>query len=733
MSANPKNINPGLSNQTQAARAGRVSPAGAPPQAHGDQALQALLAFSALHDQIRQRKKTLGGHPSKEDPWQLEQFVLDDVLHLVAERALAITSCDGVAIALAEGNAIVCRASVGEIAPDAKMRLDPNAGFSGACFRTGKIVRCDDAQSDPRVDVHACRRLGARSLVAVPLAGQNTTIGLLEAFSKQAYGFSDSNIRSLNLLAELILAAMKPEEENELAEISQRVTEESVSDLVRSPASQREDRNSAPQSHVEAAPAPITIEEPVAQGPPLLAVVREHLRARPGLMIAVGVVLLACVVGGGLWWKLHPASTTSVASRSGTDAASPTKADPPSTEADPQAPASPDTPAMGKANGLTLVSGVRHWASQNSTTVVVDLQGPVEAPEVHRLSDPERTYFDLPNTALASGRWGMTDEVGDPLLSRVRLAQTSHGMTRVVLDTKGGPHVSVSLEQNPYRLVLVVHSAESGPPTAKLDLFAPVEQAPLPQVSGQASKSPGPSDRKQVAAARQPHLRIVLDAGHGGWDEGTVGRSGLMEKDLALDLVARLGKLLSKRLGAEVIYTRRNDTYVPLEKRAEIANLSNADLFVSIHANYSELPTARGVETYYANTYSSVNARMPGSDAAALQNIDWTNVDIREKARQSQRLAVSVQNALYNRLAPQSSEIRNRGVRKASYVVLTGTMMPGILAEVSFVSSPADEKILKDPSYRERIAEGLYKGIARYSEESGKVTVASTSGKPTGR
>src|SRR5207237_10266134 len=123
-------------------------------------------------------------------------------------------------------------------------------------------------------------------------------------------------------------------------------------------------------------------------------------------------------------------------------------------------------------------------------------------------------------------------------------------------------------------------------------------------------------------------FRLALDAGHGGWDLGRVGRKGLMEKDLVLDIVERLGKLVENGLDAEVVYTRNDDNYVALEKRAEIANLSRADLFVSIHANYSALSTARGVETYYTNTYSSVHARTreTTTDDPSANNASWTNI-----------------------------------------------------------------------------------------------------------
>src|SRR5581483_11319790 len=211
-------------------------------------------------------------------------------------------------------------------------------------------------------------------------------------------------------------------------------------------------------------------------------------------------------------------------------------------------------------------------------------------------------------------------------------------------------------------------------------------------------------------------------------DLGTVGRKGLLEKDLVLDIVERLGKLIANKADAEVIYTRQDDTYLPLEKRAEIANVSHANLFLSVHANYSDSASARGVETYYTNTYSSVKARTPEASAAglSLQDVSWTNVDIREKVKESHRFAASVQRALYGTLAMKNPGLRDRGVKQASYVVLTGTSMPAILAEVSFVSSPEDESELQSATYRQQIAEALFKGLAHYMESSQKVKMASS-------
>jgi N-acetylmuramoyl-L-alanine amidase len=329
---------------------------------------------------------------------------------------------------------------------------------------------------------------------------------------------------------------------------------------------------------------------------------------------------------------------------------------------------------------------------------------------------------------LVASLFNKTIDVSDSLLQRVRVAQPTHGVTRVVLETKGASNFSVSLEPNPYRLVIELTTiGVEAKPRAKVELFGPGNQAGgetsllaknakngAPTLGGVPRVNGTPSSAK---------LRIVLDAGHGGWDLGTVGRKGLLEKDLVLDIVERLGKLVESRLAAAVIYTRSDDNYVALEKRAEVANLAKANLFLSIHANYSDFPSARGVETYYTNTYSSVRARSGDSDATTT-DVDWTNVDIREKVHESRRLAASIQHALYGTLAEKNPGLPNRGVKQAQYVVLTGTSMPAVLAEVSFVSSPTDENNLQSSSYRQRIAEALYQGVARYAEEN-RVKMAS--------
>ncbi len=239
-------------------------------------------------------------------------------------------------------------------------------------------------------------------------------------------------------------------------------------------------------------------------------------------------------------------------------------------------------------------------------------------------------------------------------------------------------------------------------------------------------------DRSLIRALGLKIGKIVIDPGHGGHDTGTIGPNGLLEKDLVLDVSKRLGKLLQARLGAEVIFTRRDDTFIPLETRTVIANQEQADLFVSVHANSSHDPDARGVETYYLNFTSSPEALEVAAreNAASDQDIHELQdlvkkIALKEKIDESREFASDVQQSLHSGLAAKTSGVRDRGVKKAPFVVLIGANMPSILAEISFISNPGDERRLKSPEYRQRIAESLYRGISRYVNGLGGVKVAS--------
>jgi N-acetylmuramoyl-L-alanine amidase len=226
--------------------------------------------------------------------------------------------------------------------------------------------------------------------------------------------------------------------------------------------------------------------------------------------------------------------------------------------------------------------------------------------------------------------------------------------------------------------------------------------------------------------------KIVVDAGHGGHDTGTIGPNGLQEKDVVLDVALKLGKLLENKLGAEVVYTRDDDTFIPLETRTAIANKEQADLFISIHANSSSDSSARGVETYYLNFTTRTDALEVAAreNAVSEQSIHELQdlvkkIALKEKIGESREFAADVQHSLYAGLSAKSPSLRNRGVKKAPFVVLIGANMPSILAEIAFVSNPEDAKKLKTNDYRQRIAESLYKGVAKYVNSLSGVKVAS--------
>jgi N-acetylmuramoyl-L-alanine amidase/putative methionine-R-sulfoxide reductase with GAF domain len=706
------------------------------------EALQALLAFSTLHDQIRRRRaeearRYAKGLGTSDNSWEYEQFVLDEVLQLVAERAQTVTGADGIAIALAEDDEIICRASVGTMAPDRGVRLDSRAGFSGACFRTGRIIRCDDSEKDPRVNVEACRRLGTRSMVAVPLLGQQSVVGLLEAFSTEPFGFNDSDVRSLNLLAELILAALKPEDEDRIVRAAKVAAAELQS-------AELESLRKIPMTP----PAPPAAESAPDYTP--LEFSKEDIapdlyeeRAagnRLGLWMAM-LGILGILLAGGLWWKFRATSHAATAGAAIQNTIPSPQPVPSSVEVMENPALSVPIPSVptpaeltrGSNSSRLLVTGVQHSTVNGVSTVVIDLQGPVQYRK-NRLPNPERIYFDLLGTSLAPGLNGQVIDVKDGLISRIRVAQPTDNVTRVVLETTSGSTFWDALQQNPNRLVIQVRGTEAVKPEAKAQVQPSPSQA-------QPETRPAPvapiASQESQARPHAPKLRIVIDAGHGGWDLGTVGKEGLLEKSLVLDVAQTLGYLLESRLGSEVIFTRKDDNYIPLEQRAEIANRAQADLFISVHANYSSLATARGVETYYSSFFSPPEAReieyRENATATAVSQAKLSGRALKEKVDESRKLAASVQRALYGALASQTTGIRNRGVREASFVVLTGTEMPSILAEISFVSSPTDEARLQSATYRQQIAEALFKGIEKFAATSHHVKMAGNVGPSTGQ
>ncbi len=238
-------------------------------------------------------------------------------------------------------------------------------------------------------------------------------------------------------------------------------------------------------------------------------------------------------------------------------------------------------------------------------------------------------------------------------------------------------------------------------------------------------------DRSLTRALGLKLNRVMIDAGHGGHDEGSKGRNGLKEKDLVLDLALRVGKLVEERLGAEVIYTRETDVFIPLEERPQIANDRHADLFLSIHGNSSAIASATGVETYYLSVSSSKQALEVAAreNAASTQSIaDLENllqkIALNEKIKESVEFASRMQTALANGTGAAGKAARNRGVRKAPFIVLIGAKMPAILAEVGFISNPQEEDAMRTSEYRDKLAEAILKGIESYGQSLSRFQLA---------
>ncbi|BDC48285.1 hypothetical protein F183_A06010 [Bryobacterales bacterium F-183] len=263
---------------------------------------------------------------------------------------------------------------------------------------------------------------------------------------------------------------------------------------------------------------------------------------------------------------------------------------------------------------------------------------------------------------------------------------------------------------------------------------------PTPVVDARAAKPARANiggDRSLTRALGLKLNRVVIDAGHGGHDDGAKGPYGLKEKDLVLDLALRVGKLVEERLGAEVIFTRMDDTFVPLERRPEIANEHHADLFLSIHANSSPLKSVAGVETYYLSS----NATRAAMEVAARENAAAKlsigdledlvqKITLSEKIKESIEFASRMQLALVSGTGVNGRS-RNRGVRKAPFIVLIGAKMPAILAEVGFISNPDDEAAMTKSQYRDKLAEALCKGIEQYGRSlSNTYQVAATAPDP---
>jgi N-acetylmuramoyl-L-alanine amidase len=493
--------------------------------------------------------------------------------------------------------------------------------------------------------------------------------------------------------------------------------------------------------------------------------------------------------------------------------------------------------AQGDRAPLHSVTAVRNWSLPEVTRIAVEVTGDFHF-KSDRLHNPERIYFDILNSRpRIDTRRIWSRDINDRLVQRVRVAETTPGTTRIVIDLNGAVEVTTSQLSNPFRLMVEVRpgagptiptqalpdtrpgvplraepmvkgeltkadpprvdsakpeTARFEPPKTELIKTDPIKaesiknelsKADLPKPSRTpvkaAVKSEGKPEIRAEAAVLEPGLekeaipapreasrpaavkaepvvtatpsspveigraahhtatggssltralglkitRVVIDAGHGGHDQGTQGLHGLIEKELVLDVALRVGKLIEERMNAEVIYTRSDDTFIPLEGRTALANEKKADLFLSIHANSSPFTRISGVETFYLNFSDSKDALDVASRENAssqksifeLQDIIH-KITLHEKLDESREFAGRVQASLFSFASHNVAGQKNRGVKKAPFVVLIGAQMPSVLAEIGFVTNPREEVLLKKTDYRQKLAEALYRGVSKYAE-----------------
>jgi N-acetylmuramoyl-L-alanine amidase len=257
--------------------------------------------------------------------------------------------------------------------------------------------------------------------------------------------------------------------------------------------------------------------------------------------------------------------------------------------------------------------------------------------------------------------------------------------------------------------------------TAKLERSdaPPASGVPIPDAEPELLP-PRPLNRAVVPLSIK---NIVIDAGHGGWQTGAISESGLLEKDVTLDIARRLRRLMSGG-PFNLMMTRQKDRAVSLAKRVAFANSNRADLFVSIHVNWLEPHSLRALETFYVG---------PSDDPAVMKLASLENQDsgysladyrrilekvyIDTKRDESHRLARSIHAELFRTLSRINPALENRGVKTAPFAVLIGTQMPAILAEVSCLSNEDEVKLLTSEDYREKIATAIQRGIRSYTKD----------------
>jgi N-acetylmuramoyl-L-alanine amidase len=377
------------------------------------------------------------------------------------------------------------------------------------------------------------------------------------------------------------------------------------------------------------------------------------------------------------------------------------------------------------------VYDLRHYTHPNFTRIVVDVSGLREY-TYDELHSPDRISINIYQAKLNPILVGAVITPNCDYLGRVRIAQRDAITVRLVVDLSFDRIQSyrVYYLPDPFRIVLDIYpkGATDVPPTATAPGKA--KSAPTPAVEAAPARPPEPTLSGQYTVARQLGLdarTIVIDPGHGGTDPGCLGLAGQKEKDIVLDISLRLKKLLTDA-GLNAVLTRETDIFIKVENRNILANNLHADLFVSIHANASFNRQRAGVETYFLNlspdpSVIEVAARENATSTETLSHIK----DILEKiiiknnkAPESRDLAQKIQKNLVQYLSKTYGGVKDLGAKGGPFWVLIGSSVPSVLVEVSHLSNSAEEARLKNETYRQRIAEGIARGILAYRQSLGK-------------
>ncbi|MGB9863801.1 MAG: N-acetylmuramoyl-L-alanine amidase family protein [Candidatus Saccharicenans sp.] len=314
------------------------------------------------------------------------------------------------------------------------------------------------------------------------------------------------------------------------------------------------------------------------------------------------------------------------------------------------------------------------------------------------------------------------------LVKSVDLAKTPDAYLLVVKINVADFTYSHRFKKKPFEITFEIRSKSARQVKKESTATQPAENTVAPGTqAGQPAHQEKPAEESsQVAHAGSKKTRrtIVIDPGHGGMETGARGNFGALEKDITLAIALKLKEEIEKNLNYRVVMTRETDVVVPLAQRAAIANNNKADLFISIHANGSRRPNAHGSETfflslnatdeearrlaYFENNENGFNDQVKGKEADDLKMILW---DMAQSAylKQSSQLAEIVQVELNELL-----NTANRGIKQAPFKVLTGVACPAILVEVAFITNPEEEKKLQSEDFQVKVAEAIYRGLAKF-------------------